>query len=59
MPTQEELILKLCHKAIETTDSASCKSILQELRMTIHKDVLRMREMVMVSYPKNNQEERF
>ncbi len=53
MPTHEEFVLKLCHEAIEAEDSASWKRILRELRMTIRKDVLRMRKLVMVSYPKN------
>jgi len=59
MPTQEDLILQLCHEAIEAEDSASWRRILRELRITIRKDVLRMREMILVSYPKSEQKERF
>jgi hypothetical protein len=58
MPTQEELILELCHEAIAAKDSASWKRILQELRTAIREDVLRIRKIITVSYPKNEQEER-
>jgi hypothetical protein len=58
MPTQEELVLKLCHEAIEAKDGASWKRILEELRMTIRKDVLRIREIIVLSYPKNEHKER-
>jgi hypothetical protein len=56
MPTQEELVLKLCHDAIAAKDNASWRRILQELRMTIRKDMLRTREMIMVSYPRLREE---